>query len=144
MYDVAKIISDYLRSLCKNQYSIDDMQKFPNVLTSIPPLQDDKKEVSYDVDALFIEQLLINYIVKQINIKKKLMPVCLKLILRRLLVKLATECTFKLNKRFLKQVGGCTMGKPLSVTFSDIWSKWKAIVIPSFIGLQMAFIVEGE
>ena len=135
MYDVAKIISDYLRSLCKNQYSIDDMQKFPNVLSSIPPLQDDKKEVSYDVDALFIEQLLINYIVKQINIKKKLMPVCLKLILRRLLVKLATECTFKLNKRFSKQVDGCTMGKPLSVTFSDIWSKWKTIVIPSFIGL---------
>ena len=135
MYDVAKIISDYLRSLCKNQYSIDDMQKFPNVLSLIPPLQDDKKEVSYDVDALFIEQLLINYIVKQINIKKKLMPVCLKLILRRLLVKLATECTFKLNKRFLKQVDGCTMGKPLSVTFSDIWSKWKTIVIPSFIGL---------
>lgn len=135
MYDVAKIISDYLRSLCKNQYSIDDMQKFPNVLSSIPPLQDDKKEVSYDVDALFIEQLLINYIVKQINIKKKLMPVYLKLILRRLLVKLATECTFKLNKRFLKQVDGCTMGKPLSVTFSDIWSKWKTIVIPSFIGL---------
>ena len=135
MYDVAKIISDYLRSLCKNQYSIDDMQKFPNVLSSIPPLQDDKKEVSYDVDVLFIKQLLINYIVKQINIKKKLMPVCLKLILRRLLVKLATECTFKLNKRFLKQVDGCTMGKPLSVTFSDIWSKWKTIVIPSFIGL---------
>ena len=135
MYDVAKIISDYLRSLCKNQYSINDMQKFPNVLSSIPPLQDDKKEVSYDVDALFIEQLLINYIVKQINIKKKLMPVYLKLILRRLLVKLATECTFKLNKRFLKQVDGCTMGKPLSVTFSDIWSKWKTIVIPSFIGL---------
>lgn len=135
MYDVAKIISDYLRSLCKNQYSIDDMQKFPNVLSSIPRLQDDKKEVSYDVDALFIEQLLINYIVKQINIKKKLMPVYLKLILRRLLVKLATECTFKLNKRFLKQVDGCTMGKPLSVTFSDIWSKWKTIVIPSFIGL---------
>ena len=135
MYDVAKIISDYLRSLCKNQYSIDDMQKFPNVLSSIPPLQDDKKEVSYDVDALFIEQLLINYIVKQINIKKKLMPVYLKLILRRVLVKLATECTFKLNKRFLKQVDGCTMGKPLSVTFSDIWSKWKTIVIPSFIGL---------
>ena len=135
MYDVAKIISDYLRSLCKNQYSIDDMQKFPNVLSSIPPLQDDKKEVSYDVDVLFIEQLLINYIVKQINIKKKLMPVCLKLILRRLLVKLATECTFKLSKRFLKQVDGCTMGKPLSVTFSDIWSKWKTVVIPSFIGL---------
>lgn len=135
MYDVAKIISDYLRSLCKNQYSIDDMQKFPNVLSSIPLLQDDKKEVSYDVDVLFIEQLLINYIVKQINIKKKLMPVCLKLILRRLLVKLATECTFKLSKRFLKQVDGCTMGKPLSVTFSDIWSKWKTIVIPSFIGL---------
>ena len=44
-----------------------------------------------------------------------------KLIFRRLLVKLATECTFQYNSRFLKQVDGCTMGRPLSVTFSDIY-----------------------
>ena len=49
------------------------------------------------------------------------MPICLKLIFRRLLIKLATEYTFKLSSRFLKQVDGCTMRGPLSVTFSDIY-----------------------
>ena len=45
------------------------------------------------------------------------MPVCSKF--RKLLVKLATECSFKSNSRFLKQVDSYTMGRPLSVTFSD-------------------------
>ena len=62
------------------------------------------------------------------------MPICSKLIFRRLLIKLATECTFKSNSRCFKPVGGCTMGGPLSVTFSDIFyyrfvddifSRWK-------------------
>ena len=47
------------------------------------------------------------------------MPICLKLIFRRLFIKIATECSFKFDKRFLKQVDGCTMGGPLSVTFSE-------------------------
>ena len=34
--------------------------------------------------------------------------------------KRATECTFKFNSRFFKQVDVCTMGEPLCVTFSDI------------------------
>ena len=37
------------------------------------------------------------------------------------MIKLAAECTFKFNNRFLKQVNGCAMGGPLSVTFSDIY-----------------------
>ena len=49
------------------------------------------------------------------------MSICSKLIFRRLLIKLAKECTFKFNSRFLKQVDGCPMGEPLSVTFSDIY-----------------------
>ena len=49
------------------------------------------------------------------------MPICLKLIFRRLLIKITTEYTFKFNSRFFKEVGGCTMGGPLSVTFSDIY-----------------------
>ena len=59
--------------------------------------------------------------------------ICLKLILNRLLIKLATECTFKFNSRFLKQVDGCTMGGPLSVTFSDIYmvKMENDVVIPS-------------
>ena len=32
-----------------------------------------------------------------------------------------TGCTFKFNSRFFKQGDGCTMGGPVSVTFSDIY-----------------------
>ena len=43
------------------------------------------------------------------------------------------HCTFKFNNRFLKQVDGCTMGGPLSVTFSDIYmvKMENDVVIPS-------------
>ena len=43
------------------------------------------------------------------------------------MIKLATERTFKFSNRFLKQVDGCTLGGPLSVTFSGIYGqngKW--------------------
>ena len=63
----------------------------------------------------------INYITEQIHVHTKLMPICLRLIFTRLLIKLVTKCTFKFNSRFFKQVDGCTMGGPLSVTFSDIY-----------------------
>ena len=52
-YNAAKAISDYLRPLCKNEYSINDTQKFPNMLSSIPLLQVDEEDVSYDVESLF-------------------------------------------------------------------------------------------
>ena len=135
-YYAAKVISNYLRPLCKNEYSINDTQKFPNTLSSTPPLQDDEEDVSYDVESLFtnipIEET-INYIIEQIYVHKKLMPICSKLIFRRLLIKLATECTFKFNSRFLKQVDGFTVGGPLSVTFSDIYMVKieNGVVIPS-------------
>ena len=131
-YNAAKVISDYLRPLCKNEYSINDTQKFPSMLSSIPPLQDDEEDVSYDVESLFtnipIEET-INYITEQIYVHKKLMPIYSKLIFRRLLIKLAIECTFKFNSRFLKQVDGFTMRGPLSVTIvTFIWSKWKMML----------------
>ena len=49
------------------------------------------------------------------------------------MIKLITECTFKFDRRFLKQVNGCTMGGPLSVTFSDIYmaKMENDVVIPS-------------
>ena len=47
-YNVSKVISNYLRPLCKNEYSINDTQKFPSMLSSIPPLQDDEEDVSYE------------------------------------------------------------------------------------------------
>ena len=36
-------------------------------------------------------------------------------------MKLATECKFTLTQNFHQQTDGCTMGAPLSVTFSDIY-----------------------
>ena len=64
-------------------------------------------------------QETINYVTEQIYVHKKLIPICSKLIFRRLLIKLATECAFKFNSRFLKQVDGCTMEGPPAITFSD-------------------------
>ena len=99
-YNAAKVISDYLRHLCKN-----DAQKFPNILSPIPPLQDDEENVLYDVESLFTNipiQETINYVIEQIYVQKKLLPICSKLFFRRLLIKLTTECTFKFNSKFLK------------------------------------------
>ena len=50
-----------------------------------------------------------------------------------MLIKPTTECTFKFNSRFFKQVDGFTMGGPLSVTFSDIYmvNMKNDVVIPS-------------
>ena len=106
------------------------------MLSSIPPLQDDEEDVSFDVESLSTNipiQQTINYITEQIYVHEKLTPICSKLIFRRLLKKLATEYTFKFNNRFLKQVDGCTVGGPLSLTFIDIYMvKMKIdVVIPS-------------
>ena len=90
-------------------------QNIPNMLSSIPPLQDDKEDVSYDVESMFTDILIeetINYI---IDVQNKLAAIFLKMIFIKLLVKLATESTFKFNNRLLKQVDGCTMGEPLWV-----------------------------
>ena len=60
-------------------------------------------------------------------------PIYSNLIFKKILVKLATECTFKFNKRFLKQVSFSTVIGRLSVTFSDIYmvKMENDIVIPS-------------
>ena len=67
--NAAKVVSDYLRPLCKNECSINDTQKFASILSSILPLQDDEKDESYDVESLFtnipIEET-INYIIEQV------------------------------------------------------------------------------
>ena len=47
-YNAAKVISEYLRPLCKNEYSINDTQKCPNI-SSIPTKQDGKEDLSYDL-----------------------------------------------------------------------------------------------
>ena len=67
LYTMRQKLSDHLRPLCQNEYSINDRQKFPSKLSSIPPLQDDGEDVSYDVESLFTNILIeetINYIIK--------------------------------------------------------------------------------
>ena len=75
------------------------------MLSSVPSLQDDEEDISYDVESLFTNipmEETINYITEQIHVHKKLTPICSKLISGRLLIKLSTEFTFKFNSRFLR------------------------------------------
>ena len=62
----------------------------------------------------------VNYILDQIYDHKTLPQICSRLIFKRLLMKQATEVIFTFNNKFCKQIDGCTMGGPLSVTLSDV------------------------
>ena len=93
------------------------------MLRDLPPLNNDEEYVSYDVDSLFKNIPLketIDDILEEIYVNGKMKPICSKLIFKRLLYKLTTECIFQLNMKFFKQIDGCSMGGPLSVTLSDI------------------------
>ena len=82
--NAVKVISDYSRPLCKNEYFIDDTQKFSGLLSSAPPLQSDEENVSYDVKSLFtyirIEETDNYIIIEQNYVHLKLMPISSKLI----------------------------------------------------------------
>ena len=91
--------------------------KFPSI-SSIPSLQDDEEYVSYCIESSFTNILIeetTTILLNTFMFIKKLIPICLKLIFRRLLIKLATDCAFKFNNGFFKQLAGCTMEGPQSV-----------------------------
>ena len=135
-YNAVKVISyqnEY--PLCQNEYPISDTQQFPDMLSNLPPLPDDEENISYNVESLFTNIPIkdtIEYIIEQVQAHKKLKPICGKLIFKRLLLKLATECTCTFNHKFYKQVDGCTIGGPLTVPFNDIYmvNMESKIVIP--------------
>ena len=105
-YKAAKVISRYLKSLCDSEYTIKDTQSFANLIKELPPLKEDEEDVSYDTESLFTNILIndtIDYILDKIYVQHKLKPICSKLILKRLLVKLSTEVTFIFNSKFCKQ-----------------------------------------
>ena len=57
-----------------------------------------------DASVIMYKYLItINYIIEIIYVVI-LTPICLEVIFRRLLIKLATDCTFKFYSRFFKQV----------------------------------------
>ena len=45
-YNAAQVISQYLKSLCKNEFTINDTQSFSGDIKNIPPLQEDEEDVS--------------------------------------------------------------------------------------------------
>ena len=122
-YDAAKVISEYLRPLAFNEYKISDCLKFPDMIKVLPRLQKNEEYVSYDVESLFTNIPLketIDYIIHKIYNEKLMKPICKKLIFKRLLYKLTTDCTIQFNQSFYKQIDGCAMGGPLSVILADI------------------------
>ena len=104
-YKAAKVISWYLKPLCNSEYIIKDTQSFAKLIKELPPLKEDKEDVSYDIESLFTNIPIndtIDYILDQICVQHKLKPICSKLIFKRLLIKLSTEVTFTFNSKFCK------------------------------------------
>ena len=113
VYKSAKIISNVLKSLYQNEYFILDNQQFSDMLSSLPPLLDDEEDVvPYEVESSFTNianRDTMEYIIEQIYTDKNLKSTCSKLVLKRLLIKLATECIYTFSDKFYKLTDGCTM-----------------------------------
>ena len=104
-YNAAKVIVNYLKPLCQNEYKIVDTQSFPSMLSEQTPLSLDEEYVSYDVESLFANIQVdetISYIINEIYQKNKLPKICSKTIFKRLLYKLKTEVSFQFNYSLLK------------------------------------------
>ena len=70
IYNTSKVITNYLRPFSKNQYTISDTLKFPDLLKSADP-NANYEDVSYDVESLFTSIPVaetIEYILKRISI----------------------------------------------------------------------------
>ena len=51
-YNVAQVISNYLKPLCINEYDIKDTLQFLQLLKNFPPLKDDEEYAFYDTEIL--------------------------------------------------------------------------------------------
>ena len=117
-----RLFAQYLKPLAQNEYVISDTLKFPKLLEQIP-IADDEEDVSYDVESLFTNVPIndtIEHILKEIYEKESIQPICSRLIFKRLLHKLTSGCIFSANENLYKQIDGCAMGDPLSVTLAGI------------------------
>ena len=84
-YNAAKVIADYLKPLCQNEYKINDTQSFPSMLKDQTPLNPNEEYVSHDVESLFTNIPVdekINYIINEIYQKKKLPQICSKTVFK--------------------------------------------------------------
>ena len=92
VYKTSQIIAEYLSPLNDSKYIIKDTLKFPSILAE-NPLKEDEEDISYDVESLFTNVPVddtIAYILDEIYVKKKIKPLCSKLIMKRLLKKLTS------------------------------------------------------
>ena len=107
LYSSAQVISEYLKPLyTNNEYIISNTQDFADIIRSQPKLQDNEEYISYDVESLFTNvpiQDTIDFIISEIYTNQKLKPICTKLIMKRLLLKLSSESTFMFQSKFYKQ-----------------------------------------
>ena len=74
-YNATKVISEYLRPLCENKYTINDTLSFVDMMKPLPPVKVDGKYVSYNVVSLFTNiplDEIIDYIIESICTNKKL------------------------------------------------------------------------
>ena len=88
----AQVITNFLKPLCKNEYTVNE--SFFQELTTLPSLEEDEEDVSYDVESLFTNIPVtetIDNIKDQIYVQKKLTTICTNLIFKRLLLKVDTE-----------------------------------------------------
>ena len=125
-HPAAKIISNYLQPLAKNDYVIDNTLKFPDILKNTNN-SNEYEDVSYDAESLFTSipvKETIDYILEEIYTKKTIAPFCKKkLAFRRLLERLCFENQFTVNNNLVTQIEGCTMGGALSGTLSGIFMR---------------------
>ena len=77
-----------MEPLYKNEYTINDSRE----LSTLPSLEEDEEDVLYNVESLFTNiPVKQNRSLHHIYVQKKLTPICMKLMLKRLLLKRATE-----------------------------------------------------
>ena len=84
-YNFSKVITDYLKPLCQNEYSIKETQCFLEMLQDLPPLNSNEEYILYDVDSLFTNIPLketIDYILKEVCVNRKMKTFCSKLIFK--------------------------------------------------------------
>ena len=84
-----------------------------------------KQYVSYDVESLLIKvpvHKTTEHIINETYVKNKLPKLYSKLTFPRLLLKLTTEKTFMLNRKFYKQVDVYSIWGPLSVILFNIYT----------------------
>ena len=89
-YNTLKVIANYSRPILRNEYTISDALKFPDLLKN-EDTNANYEDVSYDVESLFTSIPVvetIEYILKRICTNKEKKPLCKKSIFKKLLIKL--------------------------------------------------------